>query len=400
MTWGPALQGVLLSGRHVLEGVRRGLAEYRPRAESLGKRVAIIRFDEDPGDPPQSRARSAAARVSANQKVAAFRHVGFSVDHLVLSPRVEPAEFSGVVDGYNDDASVSSVVVQFPPPPRLSSVVGVLAPEKDLDALLRERSPYPACATAEGVVRVIDHLVRPESTIAVVGARGFVGHGVVSLLSAQERTVLPIDIGDDLRAIRDADIVVSATGVPHIVTDDHLTPRHRLVVDTGFVPRPDGSVAGDVHPRARAIPGYYTPVPGGIGPIEMAVLMERIVRQEIDDQVDRWEYATLPYRDPAWSVVMFIPPAGQVPDPSRDMLRKARATLSATERVLITGLDDLNGRVEAACLELEVFGAVGVTAIDGLRRAVALGATFTQQAVLDALRAEIASLDDVRDRAQ
>jgi methylenetetrahydrofolate dehydrogenase (NADP+)/methenyltetrahydrofolate cyclohydrolase len=61
------------------------------------------------------------------------------------------------------------------------------------------------------------------------------------------------------------------------------------------MPQADGSIAGDIHPSAQKIPQHITPVPGGIGPVEMAVLMDRIVRQEADPGRQLWTFSQMPY---------------------------------------------------------------------------------------------------------
>lgn len=73
-------------------------------------------------------------------------------------------------------------------------------------------------------------------------------------------------------------------------------------------------VFGDVHPQAVTIPQYLTPVPGGVGPVEMAVLMERIVRQEIDPGLAAWRLPALPYRRRGQ---MVTPPGHPPPPPQR-----------------------------------------------------------------------------------
>jgi methylenetetrahydrofolate dehydrogenase (NADP+)/methenyltetrahydrofolate cyclohydrolase len=125
--------------------------------------------------------------------------------------------------------------------------------------------------------------------VAVVGSRGFVGQGVTRLLRAQGLDVIGLDIGDDLGRVRDANIVVSATGSPGVLGPGHLHPDHRLVIDTGFVPQPNGSVTGDIRPEAYSIPQRITPVPGGIGPVEMAVLLERVLIKEAAPSLPHWQ---------------------------------------------------------------------------------------------------------------
>ncbi|MEU8030697.1 bifunctional 5,10-methylenetetrahydrofolate dehydrogenase/5,10-methenyltetrahydrofolate cyclohydrolase [Streptomyces sp. NPDC049099] len=284
-----------LSGTTLLRSVGENLAPYRRVIEPAGQQVAIIRFAAAAGDPPLWHLRMEAARVSAEQKVKAFSRLGFGVDHRLLTPPVAPSEFADLLDAFNKDRKTAAVIVQFPPPPHLTPLVQRLDPAKDIDALLEDRSRYPACATADGIARLVTPFATDNPTVAVVGARGFVGRGVVRLLSNRGLQVRELDTGDDLRAVHEADIVVSATGQPHILTPDHIRPHHRLVVDSGFMPRPDGSVAGDVRPDAATVPQYVTPVPGGVGPVEMAVLMDRIVRQEADAGLKPWQLPQVPY---------------------------------------------------------------------------------------------------------
>lgn len=285
----------ILSGTAVLRGVRDSLAPYRDVIASTGRQVAIIRFEASADDPPVRRLRMEASRVSADQKVRAFEHVGLGVDHRVLPPTVSAAEFADLIAAHNADPRTAATIVQYPPPPRLTALVQGLAADKDIDALLEDRSPHRACATADGIVRLVTPFIADQPSIAVVGARGFVGSGVVRLLSDAGQSVTSLDAGDDLRAARDADIVVSTTGQPHLLTAEHIRPHHRLVVDSGFMPQFDGTVAGDVHPSASQIPQIITPVPGGVGPVEMAVLMERIVKQEVDASLPSWSVGPMPY---------------------------------------------------------------------------------------------------------
>jgi methylenetetrahydrofolate dehydrogenase (NADP+)/methenyltetrahydrofolate cyclohydrolase len=286
----------LLSGTEILRAVRDDLAPYRAAIELRRRQVTIIRFEATATDPPQWRWRMEASRISAEQKVKAFDHLGFAVEHLALAADTAEADFAALLQARNRDAATAAVIVQLPVPGRLSALVQLLDPAKDLDGLLKGRSPQGGCATAEGICRLIAPFADTGALVAVVGARGFVGEDVVGLLKKQGRLVTELDTGDDLRRVADADIVISTAGSPHLLTRDHLREHHRLVVDAGFSPRGGGVVFGDVHPNAVAIPQYRTPVPGGVGPVEMAVLMERIVRQEIDPGLPAWHLPASPYR--------------------------------------------------------------------------------------------------------
>jgi len=125
--------------------------------------------------------------------------------------------------------------------------------------------------------------------VAVVGSRGFVGSGVVHLLRRAGHEPLELDQGDDLCQAREVDIVISTTGRAGLLTAEHLHRDHELVIDSGFVPHPSGPV-GDVHPSAVHLPRAITPVPGGIGPIEMATLAERLTQHVAATDLGAWRY--------------------------------------------------------------------------------------------------------------
>lgn len=285
-----------VSGRDVLRQARELYAPYAEIIRPRDQKIAIIRFTPAENDPADWRIRLEASRVSAEQKVKAFEHLGLRADHVVLPPGIDRAGFRRVLEGYNEDSATRAIIVQFPPPLPLMPVVDRMDPGKDIDALLKGRSPYRACATAEGIYRVAEPFARDSPAIAVVGSKGFVGQGVVGLLRENGHDPITLDYGDDLRHVREADIVISVTGNPGILGTDHIRPHHRVVIDSGFVPQADGTVLGDVRQEAYGVPQNLTPVPGGIGPVEMATLMERVVRREVDPQAPAWQVTPGPYQ--------------------------------------------------------------------------------------------------------
>jgi methylenetetrahydrofolate dehydrogenase (NADP+)/methenyltetrahydrofolate cyclohydrolase len=229
-----------------------------------------------------------AARISAVQKVKSFTFLGFETDHIVFPGDVSNKEFLQTINRINEDNATAGAIVQFPPPPRLRPLIESLMPHKDVDALLGSRSDHLVPATADGIVRIVDPFTHGNPVVAVVGARGFIGQGIVHLLQSRGLDILPLDQGDDLMRVHDADIVVSVAGSPRILGPEHLLSTHRVVVDSGFVPREPGVFLGDVRVEAYDIPEMITPVPGGTGPVEMAVLMERMIRSVADPQLPTW----------------------------------------------------------------------------------------------------------------
>jgi methylenetetrahydrofolate dehydrogenase (NADP+)/methenyltetrahydrofolate cyclohydrolase len=326
-----------ISGTDILRQVRAAYTPYRDLIAPQNKQVAIIRFEAAPDAPADWRRRMEASRVSAEQKVRAFSHLGYQPEHIVLPADISAASFRRLIDRCNQNPHISAVIVQFPPPSRLRGLVQDLAPEKDIDALLVKDSPHQACATADGVLRIAEPFT-DQAAIAVVGAKGFVGQGVVRLLQARGHDPMQLDAGDDLTRVRDADIIISVTGQSGILGAEHLRPHHRLVIDTGFVPQGDGAVHGDVQAPARSIPQHITPVPGGIGPVEMAVLMERAVRKDVVPGLQAWRYPGVPYLTRAQVAARAPQQAGHTagldgaarlafPTSTKDALRRPRTSV-------------------------------------------------------------------------
>ncbi|MEK6439855.1 hypothetical protein [Pseudonocardia sp. T1-2H] len=178
-----------------------------------------------------------------------------------------------------------------PSPRHLVRLLDRIAPEKDIDALGVD-AVRTACATAEGITRIAAPYLEHGASVAVAGSRGFVGSGVLRLLQRAGHEPFELDYGDDLRQVRDVDVIISTTGRAGLLHAEHLHRGHRLVIDSGFVPHPAGPV-GDVHPSAAGLPRTVTPVPGGIGPVEMATLAERLVVQVAATELASWRYLAL-----------------------------------------------------------------------------------------------------------
>jgi 5,10-methylene-tetrahydrofolate dehydrogenase/methenyl tetrahydrofolate cyclohydrolase len=250
------------------------------RSKPNGK-VVIVTFEvpQDQTDPQWPKIRASLS--SADQKIKTFKSMSLKPVLKQFPLDVEVKDFAQYITEQNNDDEVCGIIVQMPAPSRLMQVVAGIDPKKDLDALSpsNERQ-YKFPATSEGIVRLVEPFAQSGQTVAVVGGGGFVGGGVVSLLTEKGIQADVFEYGDNLININNYDIVVSTVGIPGVVKSEYLKKEHILVVDTGFIPRTEKEgtldVVGDVEKSAQEIPKHITPVPGGTGPVEMAVLMERI----------------------------------------------------------------------------------------------------------------------------
>lgn len=260
----------------------------RPFSSSFtGQQITIIRF-KPPSKvkDPIKLASYEAARFSTEHKVKTFAFLGCNVKDLYLDYSISGDEFRELLAEANNTSV--GVIVQNPFPKDFKKELSAISYEKDIDGL-RENNPFfPVSATSETIFRLVEPFVQDNDVVAVVGAKGFVGGGVSKLLKERGITTLDLDYGDDLAQTRKANIVVSATGVPELMDERHIIPEHRLVVDAGFIPLADSKILGDVNRSAYDIPQNIAPVPGGVGPFQMATLMERLVAVTCDREFEPW----------------------------------------------------------------------------------------------------------------
>jgi methylenetetrahydrofolate dehydrogenase (NADP+)/methenyltetrahydrofolate cyclohydrolase len=124
------------------------------------------------------------------------------------------------------------------------------------------------------------HAVRQKysacPTTAVVGATGYFGSQVARALERRDERVLPIDLGDDLRSLRSADVVVSAVGKPALIKAEFLGDNPLLLIDVGyFYDENTGVATGDFEMAAYDRSRHHVPTPGGMGPLQILTLLER-----------------------------------------------------------------------------------------------------------------------------
>lgn len=231
-----------------------------------------------------------ASKVYVGQKQRKARQIGMDFDWMTLPADITQPELSHLIDQLNKDDSVSGLIVQFPLPKHLSEkqVKEEILPTKDVDGfhpynvgkLVGNDASVVAC-TPKGIVNLLKHYdINPEGkNITIVGRSQIVGLPLSLLLTHLNGTVTVCHTRTaDLKAhTRQADIVISAVGRTGTITADHLKDG-AVVIDVGINRLPNGKLAGDVNydevfDKVSAI----TPVPGGVGPMTVAMLMEQTI---------------------------------------------------------------------------------------------------------------------------
>jgi methylenetetrahydrofolate dehydrogenase (NADP+)/methenyltetrahydrofolate cyclohydrolase len=265
-----------MDGRALAKSIR---AEVAGEAAELGElRLATVLVGDDP-----------ASEVYIGHKHRAAGDVGVRTLDRRLPADTSQADVIALVEELNRDDSVDGVLVQTPMPAGVdeATVARAIAPVKDVDGLhpfnagqlfLGENTLVPA--TALGIMALLsEYGVQVAGARAVVVGRSPIVGKPVSMLLLQENatvTVCHSRTVDLERHTRDADILVAAVGIPGVISPDMVKPGS-AVVDVGIT-RSESGLVGDVDPGAAAVAAFLTPVPGGVGPMTIALLLANTVR--------------------------------------------------------------------------------------------------------------------------
>ncbi|MFF3252431.1 MULTISPECIES: bifunctional methylenetetrahydrofolate dehydrogenase/methenyltetrahydrofolate cyclohydrolase [Streptomycetaceae] len=217
--------------------------------------------------------------------------VGIASIQRELPETATQEEIEAVVRELNDNPECTGYIVQLPLPKGIDTnrVLELMDPAKDADGLhptnlgrlvLNERGPLPC--TPNGIVELLRrHGVEINGAhVAVVGRGVTVGRSIGLLLTrkSENATVTLCHTGTrDLSAqLRQADIIVAAAGVPHLVKPQDVRPG-AAVLDVGVSRDENGKIVGDVHPGVTEVAGWISPNPGGVGPMTRAMLLANVV---------------------------------------------------------------------------------------------------------------------------
>jgi methylenetetrahydrofolate dehydrogenase (NADP+) / methenyltetrahydrofolate cyclohydrolase len=268
---------LILDGKVVAAKVQAAVAEGvgALRARGVRPTLAVVLVGGDP-----------ASRVYVGGKRRACQALGIEArDHLFPHGLAE-ADLLALIRELNADRSIHGILVQLPLPPGVDEdrVIAAVDPAKDVDGFHPENlgrllagTPGVLPCTPAGVIEILDHfgVDLKGAEAVVVGRSRIVGKPLAQLLLGRHATVTVCHTRTrDLAAhTQRAEVLAVAAGRPAVVTGDMVRPD-AVVVDIGVNRMPDGTLAGDVDfatvsPRVRAI----TPVPGGVGPMTIAMLM-------------------------------------------------------------------------------------------------------------------------------
>lgn len=230
-----------------------------------------------------------ASDVYVRNKVRAANHVGIDAKVIKLDSEVTQDQVNEIIDELNNDKSVHGIIVQLPLPRHLNEfeIINRIADYKDIDGfhLLNKGrlfigNPSFVPATPYGIIEILDHYgIETLGKLAVVvGRSNIVGKPAASLLLNKDATVvISHSHTKNLKALTvQADILVVAVGKAKLITADMVKPG-AVVIDVG-INRDGNKICGDVDFEAvKEVASYITPVPGGVGPMTIAMLIKNTV---------------------------------------------------------------------------------------------------------------------------
>ncbi len=269
----------LIDGKAIAADVRQRVAEKIAARQQAGARapgLAVVVVGQDP-----------ASHVYVNNKHRACEQAGIrSIQHALPAETTQQA-LEALVDQLNEDESVDGILVQLPLPGHLDAgpILERIDPGKDVDGFhpynlgrLAQRLPALRPCTPKGVMTMLEHsgLNVRGLNATIVGASNIVGRPMsLELMLAGCTTTVCHRFTRDLEAhVSRADLVVVAVGKPGIVKGEWIK-EGAIVIDVGINRQADGSLIGDVDFQAAAErASHITPVPGGVGPMTVATLLE------------------------------------------------------------------------------------------------------------------------------
>ncbi len=265
----------IIDGKQIAQDLRQRI---KTRVDGLDRApgLAVILVGDDP-----------ASAVYVRNKENACQEVGFYSEKITKSADITQEELLSEIDRLNQDERIDGILVQLPLPGHLDAnrVIETISPEKDVDGFhsenigkLMQNKAYLRPCTPKGVMTMLEvtgiDLVGKDAV--VIGASNIVGRPMaMELLNARATVTICHSKTQDLPAkLKQADIVVAAVGVPQMVKGDWLKPG-AIVIDVGINRLDSGKLAGDVDfDSAVETASWITPVPGGVGPMTIATLLE------------------------------------------------------------------------------------------------------------------------------
>jgi len=280
----------LIDGKAIAARRRAALAKQIAARIAGGKSrpgLAVILVGDDP-----------ASKIYVGKKIEACEQIGLASKAIYPPAATTQQELLEIIDDFNTDPDVHGILVQLPLPAHMDSgaIIDRIAPHKDVDGFhpynvgrLAQRIPNMRACTPLGIIRLLEEIGEPfrSRKAVIVGASNIVGRPMALelLLKGATVTVCHRFTRDLENEVGQADILVVAVGKAGLVPGEWVKPG-ATVIDVGMNRNADGKLTGDVeYAAASERAAWITPVPGGVGPMTVAMLMENtLLAAKVSDE--------------------------------------------------------------------------------------------------------------------
>ncbi len=263
-----------------------------------GKKVAKELLENLKTKVQQSEKKPALAVILANDNISSKIYVsnkekqslvlGYKSSVYIFDKSVTQGQLIKLIHELNENEQINGILVQLPLFDHLDAnqIIELINPKKDVDGfhpinvgkLNCGLKPYATCCTPKGIIKLLKtyNIELEGKNAVVIGRSNIVGKPIATLLTNENATVtLAHSKTKDLKSItKNADIIVSATGIPKLIKAD-MVKKGAVVIDVGITRQLNKTLVGDVDfEKVQKKASYITPVPGGVGPMTIACLME------------------------------------------------------------------------------------------------------------------------------
>ncbi|CPD35343.1 bifunctional methylenetetrahydrofolate dehydrogenase/methenyltetrahydrofolate cyclohydrolase FolD [Staphylococcus aureus] len=274
----------ILDGKQIAKDYRQGLQDQVEALKEKGftPKLSVILVGNDGASQSYVRSKKKAAE-----------KIGMISEIVHLEETATEEEVLNELNRLNNDDSVSGILVQVPLPKQVSEqkILEAINPEKDVDGfhpinigkLYIDEQTFVPC-TPLGIMEILKHadIDLEGKNAVVIGRSHIVGQPVSKLLLQKNAsvTILHSRSKDMASYLKDADVIVSAVGKPGLVTKD-VVKEGAVIIDVGNTPDENGKLKGDVdYDAVKEIAGAITPVPGGVGPLTITMLLNNTLLAE------------------------------------------------------------------------------------------------------------------------
>ncbi|HDI0318496.1 TPA: bifunctional methylenetetrahydrofolate dehydrogenase/methenyltetrahydrofolate cyclohydrolase FolD [Staphylococcus aureus] len=274
----------ILDGKQIAKDYRQGLEDQVEALKEKGftPKLSVILVGNDGASQSYVRSKKKAAE-----------KIGMISEIVHLEETATEEEVLNELNRLNNDDSVSGILVQVPLPKQVSEkkILEAINPEKDVDGfhpinigkLYIDEQTFVPC-TPLGIMEILKHadIDLEGKNAVVIGRSHIVGQPVSKLLLQKNAsvTILHSRSKDMASYLKDADVIVSAVGKPGLVTKD-VVKEGAVIIDVGNTPDENGKLKGDVdYDAVKEIAGAITPVPGGVGPLTITMVLNNTLLAE------------------------------------------------------------------------------------------------------------------------